>query len=600
MAIDPTALTALIISLVALVATFAQLLQQYFATADGYRQCLPEVMGKEWGSKTRKRMRWGELRYETIYYVPSLSVDSMSSADTKLTRTDTYPFSIKWSDVDLSRKYILAAEEKTNAQLQEEDRRELTEGSGEKVCWVALLKRLRIAQGDTKKVFDAAAVRKIQGEGSAQMEQSSSTPVDVRMRILRRSWDFMPAEIVRPLCMSTISDIAVIAIRLDMTWKEFNPTSGTLLADGSGQLITSRVVRSLGLCLEYTKTDRLVHTDSREFVRSRRSIGDLLLNSYLPVAGVSDLLFGIVPGNSNLKCFDRSMGTFNEVAAFLDFLDNTGSQNLGLTERLKSAMEHRPGWLPGFNDVIPLIAAKMSSVASKLRNLPMPNKYAAGLLRTREGLQVFCKRLQVLRVAPKHSASRQLQWVQAQVSNFEAKHSELWNANDSTWAFVPPNHMVLPVPAYEAAEAYQQAIHNALDASESFLVSINTDPLGSIRNDRKDQKPGFCYDTLLVEHLRMAIMSYGAIKEKDNCPADWWFPRGRDWLSASMNVYFDCLDDLAGKVAEYTGCTVELAIDAWVTMIFRAFCWHHCHHLIASQTILPVEWHGSQMPVYIG
>jgi hypothetical protein len=120
MAIDPTALTALIISLVALIATFAQLLQQYFATADGYRQCLPEVMGKEWGSKTRKRMRWRELRYETIYYVPNLSIDTVSSADTKLARTDTYPFSIKWSEVDLSRKYILAAEEKTNAQLAEE------------------------------------------------------------------------------------------------------------------------------------------------------------------------------------------------------------------------------------------------------------------------------------------------------------------------------------------------------------------------------------------------------------------------------------------------------------------------------------------------
>ncbi|KAE9379665.1 hypothetical protein N431DRAFT_478620 [Stipitochalara longipes BDJ] len=600
MSIDPTALTALIISLIALIATFAQLLQQYFATADGYRQCLPEVMGKEWGSKTRKRMRWRELRYETIYYVPSLSIDSANTMDSKLARAETNPFSIEWNDVDLSRKYTFAAEEKTNAQLQEEDHRELTEGSGEKVCWVALLKRLRIAQGDTKKVFNAAAVRKVQGDGSVQADQISSTPVDVCMRILRRSWDFMPAEIVRPLCMSTISDIAVIAIRLDMTWKEFNPTTGTLLADGSGQLITSRVVRSLGLCLEYTKTDRLVASDAREIVRSRRSIGDLLLSSYLPVAGVSDLIFGIVPGNSNLKCFDRSIGRLNEVTAFLDFLDNTGSENLGLAESLKSAMEHRPGWLPGFNDVIPLTAAKMSSVASKLRNLPMPNKYAAGLLRTREGLQVFCKRIQVFMEQPKHSRSRQLQWIQAQVSKFETKHRELWNANDSTWAFVPPNYMVLPVPAYEAAEAYQQEIHNALDASESFLISINKDPLGSIRNDRKDQKPGFCYDTLLVEHLRMAIMSYGKIQDKNNRPEHWFFPDGRDWLSASMNVYLDNLGELTGKVAEYTGCTVELAIDAWVTMIFRAFCWHHCHHLIASQTILPSEWHGSQMPVYIG
>jgi hypothetical protein len=36
-----------------------------------------------------------------------------------------------------------------------------------------------------------------------------------------------------------------------------------------------------------------------------------------------------------------------------------------------------------------------------------------------------------------------------------------------------------------------------------------------------------------------------------------------------MNVYWDDLEELSGKVAEYTtGCTAELPVDAWVTMIF--------------------------------
>jgi hypothetical protein len=111
MAIDPTALTALIISLIALVATFAQLLQQYFATADGYRQCLPEVMGDDWGSKTRKNMRWRELRYETLYYVPSLSIDSVSSPDINHAKTETDAFQMNWDSLNLSKKYRLAAEE---------------------------------------------------------------------------------------------------------------------------------------------------------------------------------------------------------------------------------------------------------------------------------------------------------------------------------------------------------------------------------------------------------------------------------------------------------------------------------------------------------
>jgi hypothetical protein len=79
-------------------------------------------------------------------------------------------------------------------------RREISEGSGEKACWVALLKRLRIAQGDMKKAFDVAAVQKVQREGGAQTRHLSGTPVVVCMRILRRSRDFM--------VMDSVTDIS--------------------------------------------------------------------------------------------------------------------------------------------------------------------------------------------------------------------------------------------------------------------------------------------------------------------------------------------------------------------------------------------------------
>jgi hypothetical protein len=169
--------------------------------------------------------------------------------------------------------------------------------------------------------------------------------------------------------------------------------------------------------------------------------------------------------------------------------------------------------------------------------------------------------------------------------------------------------MVKPGPAYQASENFQKEVHEALDEAEAFLIGINKDPLGSIRSDRKDDRVGFCYDTILVEHLRMAILAYGKAKVKlENkgkipLPAVWHLPVGResrDWLSASMHVYWDELREVSKKVAVYTGCEVEEAMEAWVTMIFRAFCWHHCHHLIPTKMVLPSQWHRSQMPVYIG
>jgi hypothetical protein len=131
--IDPVALTALVISLVALLATTGQLLQQYFATADGYRQCLPSVMGR-WGTMTKLRWRWREFRFETIFYVPYLSVGYFGthrgSADAPVfqplqgglgkepdefdvhdTKGNHGIWHEDWTELDLTKTYILAASE---------------------------------------------------------------------------------------------------------------------------------------------------------------------------------------------------------------------------------------------------------------------------------------------------------------------------------------------------------------------------------------------------------------------------------------------------------------------------------------------------------
>ena len=58
--IDPLALIALLVSLVALIATTSQLLQRYVATADGYRRYLPSVMNR-WGENDKNEMSMGRI-----------------------------------------------------------------------------------------------------------------------------------------------------------------------------------------------------------------------------------------------------------------------------------------------------------------------------------------------------------------------------------------------------------------------------------------------------------------------------------------------------------------------------------------------------------
>lgn len=69
--IDSFAVTALVVAVIALLTTICQLLQQYLATADGYRRCQASIMGC-WAQYTRLRWRWRwrEFRFETLYTIP--------------------------------------------------------------------------------------------------------------------------------------------------------------------------------------------------------------------------------------------------------------------------------------------------------------------------------------------------------------------------------------------------------------------------------------------------------------------------------------------------------------------------------------------------
>ena len=63
---------ALVVSLIALIIALAQILQQYAATADGYRNCRKDVIGN-WADLTKSPFDWRNFRFETRYASPHIS-----------------------------------------------------------------------------------------------------------------------------------------------------------------------------------------------------------------------------------------------------------------------------------------------------------------------------------------------------------------------------------------------------------------------------------------------------------------------------------------------------------------------------------------------
>lgn len=78
---DRLSLLALIVAVVALIVSGWQLAQQLFATAtDGKRFCQASVMGV-WARKTRLSWRWSQIRFETKYTTPEIQISSNLPTD---------------------------------------------------------------------------------------------------------------------------------------------------------------------------------------------------------------------------------------------------------------------------------------------------------------------------------------------------------------------------------------------------------------------------------------------------------------------------------------------------------------------------------------
>jgi hypothetical protein len=386
-------------------------------------------------------------------------------------------------------------------------------------------------------------------------------------------------------CVSTIfHDLKISSngkrsVRLGLEWKEFDPAAGKMRAEGQGHLITSRIVRSIGVVLEYMVVDSLAHHGRR--------ITDLLRKSYLPVMGVDDMIFGIVPGNVLLDCWDQNIGSIREINQILEAMEDADSTDAHLEESLSSAMKERPGWIPGFNDIIPLSAPVMSSRISHLNNVPMPNTYHPGLLRTSEGLQVFSDELRAYVADKANDASLQarevLKWIEA------LEQYEQWKAKDSFWAINPYIPSYTPLESqYKVTKTYHSDVLHFLDLADLWLQPFNAHPQNN-------------YNKLLNEHIRMSISTYATAMEAiKNGYVHPLASERRNWLAVSMHEYWTALPGLSERVAARSTCDVRQVTDAWITMIFRAFCWHHSHRLVPTKSVLPSDWHGSNMPLYIG
>ena len=233
---DALAIVAIVVAATAFFVTVSQVLQQYFATAEGYRRCQYSVMG-QWSGFTYRKFRWSEFRFETRFVTPHIRLGS------KVGET----FDIEQDHIPL----LLSTVE------MDEKKREDPEAAGRDtadwVCWVLLVEHIEKLQTNlieecpkyapvidqrpknmtSKKtmrlpILDFGRKRKLHSArytesgveidsirrasnlrpqsrriSSSRSDERSSQHLDhlelATCSLRKQSWDFMPSEVVKPL-----------------------------------------------------------------------------------------------------------------------------------------------------------------------------------------------------------------------------------------------------------------------------------------------------------------------------------------------------------------------------------------------------------------
>ena len=532
---------ALAVALVALITTISQVLGQFLATADGYRRCQASVMGG-WAKMTHRHFRWSEMRFETLYTTPRFGL------------SDNF-FRVKETRYPLNGSPLMMV--KTHC----EPYRNTSASQTSLVSWVSFMQALHLASSTTLRC-------------GVYFNERILLP---DITIERRSWDFVPPEVVRPLAVVSISNIAILARRLGMTWRQFEPLDGNLRAEGNGHTITSVAVRSMGTVL----TIGIQDPSNGDEVAGRDDL-------YIPLEAADKMGFGIVPGAPALDIPDHKLGTEEEILATLR---NVVDPSHEAANRIKGILGANPGWTPGISDIIGLACPMLRPRGSSLVRVPQPAGYAVGLTQQQEGFVVFRNRLKDLiaeREAKNEPVSPQSRFIYNQYEELHQHYGDQWE----------DEHVCNKMLSNQTTTDFLDVLNTKHAATTEYFRCLIEQ-----FNGRGEKAQEFKYTDLMYSHVRHAVNYFPEALERLNASP----PRGRDhygmrvagWITEGAHIYFDNIPKTINDMRDNGFDQPQIVEDAWLTMMFRAFLWHRSHIMVEGPRVPSAHW-GSKLPVYIG
>jgi hypothetical protein len=577
---DAITLVALIVSLVALLIAVGQFLAQTVGTVDGYRRCQQSVLG-DWTKYRKLDWSWSQFRYETIFKTPEIRLGPCHhrrNGTIALHGPLEWPPKTFWEYVQAFLSTLLFWRRWKKAD-ENEDNMDL-------VCWVPLLDSLR-------EMADPIAAILFTEDHLKNPKTPEKTPSWPCIRIKTHSWDLMPPDVVRPFATTTAGDVAILTCRMGVKWKVFKPIDGIMEGEGNGHVFSAARVRGLGTMLTYTKLtldDGQDNSSSMESVRNPAN-GDPEMapptveaksvdNSrnpqmrYIWTPAADMFWFGIIPGNSELSLPSFPVGTNEEVFATLWKIDPGGRA----ADSLQKTQNKQRDYLHGFADIVPMVSPWLCQMSDPVLNwYPRPMRSTLGLTWFFAAYKIFEGKLN--QWIFEHSNSTHLdmaKWVHNRYEELQKNWGREWDGISEGLDLRTPE--------------FYCDLNTLYDDTTRYFLELNQS--GRLR-----------YMDLVCAHLREAPRSFvdslwaldnNIDVEKTN-PAD-----DKKWRAGAMGFYWKYLPDYV-EYMKGNGCDDKDLVEvAWIVLVFRAMLWMRAHIPKTDIPLLPSQYHGSRLPIYLG
>jgi hypothetical protein len=194
---------AIILSGAAFIISVSQALQQYLATAEGYRRCQEKVLGPWADEFTDRKFRWKELRFETLFTTPRIILTPLFDQP----QLPSFPNSHS----------LVSGKEAFGRELVPGEVDVNSDSNANWVCWLRLLEELKALHMGL--LSSLPRDRKSLGVEEEQanphelqhLEDGSNSNFNFPSFIPeKQSWDFVPADVLKPLASKFLPLITII------------------------------------------------------------------------------------------------------------------------------------------------------------------------------------------------------------------------------------------------------------------------------------------------------------------------------------------------------------------------------------------------------